>query len=273
VSGGGIVSVIGLDTGDSCRNQASRDGAWMVWNLPTIGDRLLVQANRGSLSVDRECAVAEVPLGLQEVSPLASSIDRLWMQSGSNHIVEHALPSGEETGRTVELPRFTGTTLAIVGDDLVVGANGEMTLLDPSTDERHALGSGTPLAAHGSLLAYATCPELHCRLGLLDIANGDRRFIDIEPAQWEPSTFSADGTLLRVPVPGRDEYAPSTAVVDLTTDSVWVIDQPLQMPQLTVDNRWLIGLLDGQVVGYRIGDVDPVVLTPDLRDLQGFGLL
>lgn len=277
LSGNGMVTVLDVDTGDRCRTMPSRDGSWMVWNVPTVADRMLVQTSEGSVGIDRECATSKLGVNLEQGYPSAASHDRLWMASGdsSEHLAEHALPSGEATGRTVELPRFGGAVTVIVGDDLVLGMMGDMTLLDPSTDERRALGSGMPLAAHEALVAFIACPEMRCRLGFLDVTTGARRLIDgVEPTTWDPATFSRDGRLLRVPVAARDGDLPASAVVDVATGEMRVIDEPLHSPQISPDNRWLVGIADGKVVARSLDDRQlHIVLTPELSEVQGLALL
>lgn len=275
--GNGIVTVAALDTGDRCRMLLSRNGAYVPWEVTLPADGILAQTDTTIHVVDRACA-ARVLFEVRDAYPVAAGADRVWLGSGGDgqHLVEHALPSGAPTGRTYDLPRHTFTTVVALGDDLVVGASGEMTVVDPSTDERRSLGPGTPLAAHGTRLALLECPELRCRLAVLDVASGERRtYADIAPGAWDRSHFSADGRVLRVPVAGRDEYQPSTAVVDLETGAARVFDEPLMRTAFTPDGRWLVGQAgSGELVAHDLlGGAGRVALLPEIRDVQGFALL
>ena len=274
VTGNGLVTMVDLDTGDRCTLKVGRDGAWMA-GLPPVGGLLLVQSSDVLLGVDRGCAATELDIDLNTGYPVTATSERFWIATGEygQHLVEHRLPGGEATGREVDLPRYTGASSFILGDDLVIGANGRMTLLDPDTDERRDLGPGNPLATRGSVVAYADCPELRCGLAVLDVSTGERRVIPgVEPVSWDPSTFSADGRLLRVPVPGSGDE-PSSAVIDLQTDEVWVLDESVQGPQITPDDRWLVAMHRGEVVAFRIGSDERVALPDGFRDVQGFALL
>lgn len=276
LDGSGVVTVIDVSTGDRCRNRVANDGGWMVWNVPAIAGRLLVQTGSGSIGVDRSCGVHELGVNMEHGYPAAADADRVWMgPHEGGQLVEHRLPSGERTGRTVDLPRFGGPNAVVVGDRLVIGMQGEMTLVDPDTDERRDLGAGTPLASHDNLVAVTTCPKLECRLGLIDVDTGSRRILrGVTPTAWDQPVFSADGRLLRVPVEGTSREQPASAVVDLETGSVRVIDVMLNGAQFTSDNRWLLGLVNGDIVAYSLVDEDvKVSLAPELNSIQGFALL
>lgn len=276
LDGNGVVTIIDVGTGDRCRNRVATDGGWMVWNVPTVAGRLLVQTGAGSIGVDRSCGVHELGVNMEHGYPAAAGADRVWMgphEGGA--LVEHRLPDGERTGRTVDLPRFGGPNAVVVGDRLVIGLQGEMTLVDPDTDERRDLGAGTPLTSHGNLVAVTICPKLECRLALIDVDTGSRRILrGVSPTAWDQPVFSADGRLLRVPVEGTSREQPASAVVDLETGSVRVIDVMLNGAQFTSDNRWLLGMVNGEIVAYSLVEQNVnVVLAPDLNAVQGFALL
>lgn len=273
ITANGLVTMIDLATGDRCRTRPAADGVWMI-GLPAVAGMFLVQSGHSVLGIDRSCAVTDLDVDLGPGYPVTATAERFWLAMGEHgeQLVEHALPDGTPTGREVLLPRYTGATSLVLGDDLVVGASGRMTLVDPDTDERRDLGPGNPLATHGSVVAYMDCPEMRCALGILDVATGERRVVDgVEPVSWELSTFSADGRMLRVPVPG--DHEPSTAVIDLQTDEVWILDEPVQSAQITADDRWLIAVHLGEVVAFRIGSDERVRLLDGFRDVQGFALL
>ncbi|HEX4905097.1 MAG TPA: hypothetical protein VFU93_06580 [Acidimicrobiales bacterium] len=274
--GNGVVTVASVHTGDRCRMLLSTNGAYVPWEVTLPVDGLLAQTDTTIHVVDRACAMREL-FDVRDSYPVAVGPDRAWMASGSGQrILERALPSGDLTGRSFDLPRYTFTTVVALGDALVVGASGEMTLVDPTTDERRSLGPGTPLAVHGTRLALVECPELRCRLAVVDVASGERRtYADVEPGAWDRSHFSADGRLLRVPVAGRDEYQPSTAVVDLETGTSRVFDEPLMRTAFTPDGRWLVGQAgSGALVAHDLlGGAGRVELLPEIRDVQGFALL
>jgi hypothetical protein len=215
---------------------------------------------------------------MEHSHPVAADADagRVWMGSDQgDELVEQRLPSGERTGRTVDLPRFGGPTVVVVaGDDVVIGLQGEMTLVDPTIGTRRDLGVGTPLASNGKVVAFMSCPELECRLGLVDVISGSRRTVgDVVPTQWEQPVFSRDGRLLRVAVEGSNREQPASAVVDLETGSVRVFDVMLNGSQITPDNRWLVGMVDSEIVAYDLESAAmQLVLAEDLNAV-GFALL
>ena len=276
-----VVMMTDLVTGDRCwvRPSATSHGdAWMPWSTPVIAGGLLVQANDRTVIVDDACTISEVAIDFRNGYPVAASAERLWMGSGDgSRLVEHALPSGEKTGRTYELPRNAAVNSVVAGEDLIIGVNGSMTLVDPATDSRRDLGTGTPLAAHGALLAFSTCPELRCRVGLLDLVTGEQRTVDgVQPTFWEPSHFSADGRLLVVAIAGSGRDQSATAVIEIESGTVEVFDVGLARPLLSPDGRWLLGQVGSGVVAYDLaadGERLPRHLLRDVMNVQGFGLL
>lgn len=275
ISGSGSVTIVDLDSGDRCETLPSRQGVWGSWNHQTPSGHLLVQTAGGIIAIDRACAMTPLSVDVADAYVAAGNADRVWLTSHAGHsLQEVVLPGGEATGRTVEVPRFNIATVFAAGDDVVVAAAGDMTLIDPDTRARRSLGVGQPLATHGDVLAFSTCPEARCRLGLMNVRTGRRRLLgEVEPAPWSPSTFSGDGRYLLVSVAGRRSDQPIGAIVDTRAGSARLLDSPVQLGVFTADSRWLIAGTDGRLEAYRVDEAVPAVPLEDLSGAQSLALL
>jgi hypothetical protein len=272
----GQVIVIDLDTGDRCETEPERDGVWAPWSFPTLG-RMFVQAGATMQAIDEQCAMTAIEVDGSNTYASTWTEHTVWVMTGDSQqsVYEISIDTGKRTGREVALPRFNGAMVVAIGDDLVLGTAGSMTLVDPDTDERTDLGTGNPLAAHGTRLAFYACPESRCRLGILDIATGERHLLDtIEPVSWDTSVFSPNGRYLRTSVPGEREGEPSPALVDLETGTVRVLESVVYGAQFTPDSQWLIGIENARVIAVKVdGTVPNIEIAPDIRDVQNLSLL
>lgn len=275
IDGLGLVHVIDLDTGDRCTTRPSVNGAWMPWTFRTPG-RIVVHGDEGMLAIDSQCAMTPVDFnGIDNSYAAAWTDETVWLSVGNTEqvLTEVWLDTGTPTGREVALPPYNGAQAVAIGDDIVLGVAGTMTLVDPDTDERTDLGNGNPLAVHGDLLAFATCPQARCRLGLLDLGTGERHLIDdVQPIAWDQAVFSADGRFLRVAVPGEHEEQPASAIVDLVTGVVRVIDTGVYNLQFTPNGQWLLGIENGRAVAVKVDGTVPNVEI-DQSQIQNLALL
>jgi hypothetical protein len=271
----GIVTMIDLDTGNTCRNRVSSNGAWVPWNAQSFVGPLLVQTQGGSLAVGGMCDVAEVDASLTNGWLATSSETSFWVGGSSTTMIEYDIAALTPSGRELELPRFSGATVVAVGRDLVVSVSGELTFVDPSTDERRDLGTGTPLAGVGRTVAVSTCPELRCHLELVDVDTGQRRAVSaVQPATWYQAAFSHDGRQLLLSVPGDNEEQPDLAVVDVTTGKVIGLGHELQFAAFTLDDRWLIGNQMGSLVAIAVDGTGVNVHLDDVvRNVQGLAIV
>lgn len=276
VTSTGQIVVVDLDTGERCRTAEYRNGLWVPWSFPTPG-RMYAQTGAELIAVDDRCATTVLPVNANESWAAAATDRSVWLMVGSSEqrLIEIALDTGERTGRDVAVPRYQGATVVGLGDDLVLEVSGQMTLVDPDTDERTDLGVGTPLAATDSRLAYVTCPELRCHLAVLDVTTGEHRVTpDIEPVTWEPAQFSSDGRHLRVAVPTDQQDQPTTAIVDVETGELRALGTALYSSSFTPDGQWLVGLENGRAIAVKVdGTVPNIEIAPDISSVQNLALL
>lgn len=272
----GQVVVVDLDTGDQCRTAEFRNGLYAPWSFPTAG-RMFVQTGEEMITIDAQCAVTELSFNSSESWAAAWTDHSIWlMQGGSDQrLVEIDLATGAPTGREVAIPRYQDARAVALGDDVVIGVSGQMTRVDPDTEERTDLGVGTPLASIGTRLALVECPELRCRLAVLDTSTGDRVALDgIEPVAWELAQFSLDGRHLRIAVPTNDRNEPSTAIVDIETGELRELGITLYSSSFTPDSQWLLGLENGRAIAVKVdGTVPNVEIAPDLRSVENVAVL
>lgn len=271
ISGSGRVKVVDLDTGDRCETQPAGQGVWMPWGLRSGPGRMLVQTPEALLAIDRTCAIVSLAANVGDLYLAAISDDSVWLAGGNSpYLNEVRLSDGEPTGRTVEIPRFNTATAVAVGDDILLSAMGDLTLVDPDTGERTALGTGMLLAVHDTTVAYSSCPKARCQLGLLDVTTGQRRIVaGVEPTGWHTSSFSADGRLLQVPVAGSRSDQPVAAIVNPASGIVRIVDEPVQQAVFTTDNQWMIATTNSGTTAYRVDGTTDDVELDDLRSGQG----
>jgi len=267
LDGRGLLTVVDLDTGDRCQVSVSRDGsAWFPWPHPVGAPDLVLHVNGGLRVVDRACG--NRPFVTGSGWPAVVTAASVWMHSESvpSRIDEISRTTGEATGRTMDLQSHTRATLLAAGGSLVVGVIDHMALVDGegrTTD----LGTGTPIAAGDNLVAFVTCPEIRCRLGLLGLRSGARRHLDIPALTfWEANGLSPDGRVLAVAV--NDDVPrptqPATALVDVETGRFRVLDLSPQGTSFSADSRWLIGSRGSTIVAVAVERPDDEVEL-DLR--------
>lgn len=270
ISGSGTVTIVDLDTGDRCETLPSRQGAWGSWGHQAPTGHLLVQTGAGIIAVDRDCAMAPLSVDVADEYVAAAAGDRVWLTSHDGaRLHEIALPGGNETGRTVDVPPFNMGMVLAAGDNLVIAAAGDMTLIDPDTGARRSLGAGQPLATQGDVLAFATCPEARCRLGIMDVRTGTRRLLgDVQPVLWSSSAFSPDGRFLLVPVAGARREVPVGAILDTRTGSARELDAPVDQGVFTADSRWLIAVTGDRLQAHRVDEREPGIWLEGVNGAQ-----
>jgi hypothetical protein len=169
---------------------------------------------------------------------------------------------------------YGGAAFQAVDDGIVVGIQGEMTLVELATDRRTSLGTGTPVAGTGHHVVYVSCPALECGVGVLDVASGERRPVGaVQAVPWEPSAASNDGRLVRI---SEQQDGPSGAirsvVVDVTSATV-VFESDLTMTTFTSDSEWLIGLRGAELVAVRLDDSLEVPLDVEGHAVHALAVL
>jgi hypothetical protein len=249
--------VVDLDSGDRCRVRLpDSDGMWSPWPNQVRLATMFVTTNQRLLEVDRSCAVTERDSRFDNGWPAVVVGDSVWLADNEGRtIAESDIRTGERSGRSIALPVFGGAAFQAVDGGIVIGVQGEMTLVDPDTDERTPLGTGTPLAAAGRHVVYLACPALECGIGVHDLDTGDRRLIDdVQAVPWEPSATSADGRYVRITEQLQDSSGTvRSLVVDVATAEV-VREANLNTAAFSDDGEWLIGLRHGDLVAIRIDD-------------------
>jgi hypothetical protein len=281
VDGMGVITMLDLDTGDSCRTMVDRSNTYSPWGVQAMVGPVVVQSGSGTYVIDESCAAHRAAFDLNSSWLAASSGDTLWMGGGGGNTVfeEVSRTTYERTGRSFRPPPYSNVSLVAVGRDLVVSAGGEVALVDPDTDERRSLGTGRPIAARGRTVALVSCPELRCSLVLLDVDTGHRTVYEtVHPVEWSQAAFSPDGTRLLLSVPVRDssgyEDQPDTAIVDLGSGAITRFGNQIQGGVFTTDGRWLLTIEQSRVGARALDGSGVTVLLPDaLRNVQALAVV
>ena len=275
VHSSGRVSVRDLDTGAGCTTDPPGTGLWQPLQAPARR-WLLAQTDRSLLAIDAECAVTDLDVGADgDAYPVAATTSAVWLlrdTSGTAEVREHALDTGDATGRTVQIPAYAGANVVAAGERLVIAVHGDMTLVDPATGRRRSLGSGMPVAATADALALVSCRNLECHLALADLDTGDRRRLADGPwVAWEPGAFSPDGRQLRASLASTGDE-PVPVLVDVASGDVRRLPAGLWGTSFTADGAWLIGQHNGRASAFRV-DGEGEVVDLDLADVSGLALL
>ncbi|MEN3273551.1 MAG: hypothetical protein V7636_2312 [Actinomycetota bacterium] len=264
---GELVTVIDLSTGARCMNLAG-DGAWIPFRSGPITGRAVIGTPRGVATVDARCSVVQLGGGA-EGYPVAIGADGVWMvEPSSGSLIEHRYDSAG--GNSIPLPANTGPSAVEVDGRVVVALNGSMTLVDPATGRRRDLGAGMPVTAHGSTLAYTTCPSLECSIVLLDVRTGARRTIaaeDLAANSIGAAVFSNDGRYLGLA--GANGHG---AIVDVRTRQVTRLDLP-SIAGFTADAAWVLIDDGSRMYAVRPDGTEQHPITAASRSSNGVAVL
>jgi hypothetical protein len=251
MNGDGVITVTDLGTGDRCATRAG-EGSWPMSIVNNLRGSAPLQTPDGAYLVGPRCELTEIAgQGSYVVATSESSawfIDGPWLVEGSLTGVR---------GRSIDLPQGASPSVVVSGDDVVVGLNGSMTLIDANGDRRD-VGAGSPIAMRDRLLAFITCPALRCSLVLLDLDTGARRTIDDAAGAdgFGVAGFSPDGRYVAT------TGSRGAAVIDVTTGSKTVLDNASAVIGFTIDSDWvLVAGAVGRVIAIPLhGDAETVDL-------------
>ena len=264
---GALVSVVDLATGDRCVNLAGQD-VWIPFRSGRGTGRVVLGTPSGVATVDARCTVVQLGGG-SDGYPVAVGEAGVWMlDQSSGSLVERRFD--HDVAGAIPLPVDIGPTAVEVDGRVVVGLNGSMTLVDPSTARRRDLGPGVPAAAHGSTLAYTSCPALQCSVAVLDVRTGARRTIggeDLAAGAPGSAVFSPDGRLLGLAAANGD-----SAVIDLRTGTVTRIYFP-SIVGFTADAAWVLTDDGTRMYAVRPDGTEPHPITTTARGSNGAAVL